>query len=64
MAETRRFEFLWKRDPATDLESFIAESPPEVFPSTAEEGDSLENVLELVGVDIGRRVSTSRELAS
>ncbi|CDI84781.1 Flagellar outer dynein arm heavy chain beta, related [Eimeria praecox] len=56
LAETRRYEFLWKRDPAKDLESFIAESPPEVFPSTEDEGDTLENVLELVGVDLGRRV--------
>lgn len=57
LGDTRKYEFLWKKDLAQDLEAFIAESPPEQRAVTGSEGEPLEVVLELIGVDLGRTVS-------
>ena len=59
LAETRKYEFLWKKDLAQDLEAFLAASPPEQFTGTAGEGEPLDSVLELVGINLGRLASFS-----
>ncbi|KAL8434816.1 hypothetical protein ACSSS7_002953 [Eimeria intestinalis] len=56
LGETRKYEFLWKKDPAQDLEAFIAESPPEQLGVTGSEGEPLEVVLELINIELGRTI--------
>ncbi|XP_026191394.1 dynein beta chain, ciliary [Cyclospora cayetanensis] len=53
---TRKYEFLWKKDLANDLEAFIAESPSEHLAVTGSDGEPLDAVLELIGVDLGRKI--------
>lgn len=59
LGETRKYEFLWKKDLAQDLEAFIAESPLEQRDVSGSEGEPMDVVLELIGVDLGRRVCLS-----
>lgn len=51
-----KYEFLWTKDLAQELEAFIAESPPENLDAAVGEGEPLSTVLELIGVDLGRSV--------
>lgn len=56
LGETHKYEFLWKTDPAQDLEAFVANCPKEELIIGGSENESAESVFELIGIDLGRRV--------
>lgn len=56
LSDMHKYEFLWTKDLAQELEAFIAESPPENLNDVVGDGEPLSTVLELIDVDLGRTV--------